>query len=88
MIQFISNLYFAAEHIEPHFTRELTDGTVKEMDNFVFQVQFKGNPKPEISWYHDNLLIHQQQAFQVLWCKFLLPVKLIFTLMNTTRWYV
>jgi len=35
------------------------------MDNFVFQVQFKGNPKPEISWYHDNLLIHQQQAFQM-----------------------
>ena len=56
---------FTDAHVAPEFTRNLTDGVVKEMENFIFTVSFKGNPKPEISWYHNNLLIHQQQAYQV-----------------------
>ncbi|KAF2360265.1 Immunoglobulin I-set [Trinorchestia longiramus] len=53
------------EHVEPQFVQELVNGSVKEMGNYVFTVSFVGNPKPEITWYHDNLLIHQQQAFQM-----------------------
>lgn len=56
---------FSAEHVEPQFAQELENGRVREMENYVFTVAFAGNPKPEISWYHDNLLLHQHQAFQV-----------------------
>ena len=58
-------LFPAAEQIEPQFIQELKSGSVKEMENHAFTVQFVGNPKPEITWYRDNLLIQQHRQFQV-----------------------
>lgn len=54
-----------AEHTKPQFTEEIVNTHVKEMETITFTTTFAGNPKPEISWYHNNKLIRQHASYQV-----------------------
>merc|ERR1711915_434797 len=49
----------------PKFTQEIINSRVKEMDTVTFTAAFSGNPKPEISWYHNQKLVRQHASCQM-----------------------
>ncbi|KAK7082944.1 hypothetical protein SK128_021395 [Halocaridina rubra] len=55
----------AGEHYPPKFTQEINNSRVKEMDTITFTATFRGNPKPDIAWYHNSKLIRQHASCQM-----------------------
>ncbi|KAK8746935.1 hypothetical protein OTU49_016904 [Cherax quadricarinatus] len=55
----------SGEPTKPKFTQEIVNSRVREMETITFTATFIGNPKPEITWYHDNKLIRQHASYQM-----------------------
>ncbi|XP_042888253.1 titin-like isoform X7 [Penaeus japonicus] len=55
----------SGEQYGPQFTKEITNSRVREMETITFTASFRGNPKPDITWYHNSKIIRQQQCYQM-----------------------
>ncbi len=49
----------------PRFTVPLRDQCVDDGDKVVFHVQFRGNPRPTITWYFNSQPIKPSADFQI-----------------------
>lgn len=48
------------------FVKPIKDVNIKEGESAKFEVQVKGEPAPEVTWYHDQQPIQTDSVYQVL----------------------
>lgn len=47
--------------MKPYFTKRLKDTTVYKSDSVTFEVLIGGAPAPDVTWYKDNVELHESE---------------------------
>ncbi|KAF8795362.1 Muscle M-line assembly protein unc-89 like protein [Argiope bruennichi] len=54
----------AAKQRPPRFVRNLTDAEVSEGTKFTFECEVEGEPKPQVQWFKDGILVENNPDYQ------------------------
>ena len=49
----------------PRFEEPLVSITIKEGDEAKFECRISGNPKPEVNWFRDNVMLNKTDVSEI-----------------------